>query len=302
MRRLVALLASATVAAGGVAGSAVPAYAKDTPPTEAAHAIKTSPYVALGDSYSSAAGVLPQIESVAAALCSRSKLNFAEDIAAATHPASFTDVTCSGAKTQDFFTSQGAGIAPQLDAVSKNTRLVTMTIGGNDEDVFVNSLAACIGASDAARQAGQGISGHPCKTAYGTTFTHLIRTQTKANLIKALAAVRAKAPRAKVVILGYPRILPDTGVLACYSKMPVSMGDVPYLVHQQKVLNDVIEQAAEETGARFVNTFTRGHDACQAVGTRWIEPFVGNINAAQVHPNATGEQQMAKFALAAIRR
>jgi len=44
----------------------------------------------LGDSYSSAAGVAPQVIG-APATCSRSQLNYAEDIAARTHPVAFTD-------------------------------------------------------------------------------------------------------------------------------------------------------------------------------------------------------------------
>ena len=62
-------------------------------------------------------------------VCSRSQLNYSEDIARNIRPASYTDVTCSGAQTSDFFTSQDAGVAPQLDAAKKDTRLVTMTIG-----------------------------------------------------------------------------------------------------------------------------------------------------------------------------
>ena len=100
-------------------------------PTANGNSIKTTPYVALGDSYSSAAGIAPFVAG-APATCSRSLLNYAHDIAAQTAPASFTDVTCSGAKTSDFFSPQAAGVTPQLDAVTKDTRLVTMTIGGND--------------------------------------------------------------------------------------------------------------------------------------------------------------------------
>jgi lysophospholipase L1-like esterase len=299
MRRVVTLLATAAVAGACVVAGALPAVAKTTPPTAAAASIKTSPYVALGDSYSSAAGVQPQVAG-APATCSRSRLNFAEDIAAALHPAAFTDATCSGARTSDFFTSQAAGVAPQLDAVSKDTRLVTMTIGGNDEGVFVNSFFGCVTVSLASGSP----FGNPCQQRYGSTFTDLIRTQTYANLVHALSAVRAKAPRATIVVLGYPRILPDTGQLSCYRSMPISLGDVPWLVGQEVVLNDAVRRAAAVTGARFVDTFTAsaGHDACQPVGTRWLEPAVAPVNAFPVHPNAAGEAAMAAETLAAIGR
>lgn len=278
-------------------GVAATADAKSTPATAAAPSIKTSPYVALGDSYSSGAGVNPQVVG-APASCSRSQLNFAEDIATVTRPKSFTDVTCSGAKTTDFFTSQASGVPPQLDAVNKHTRLVTMTISGNDEDVFVNSFFGY-----ATVDAGQP-EGNPCEQKYGSTFTDLIENQTYPHLVKALAAVRARAPRATVVILGYPQILPPTGSPECYALMGISSGDVPWLVAQEKVANAVVRRAAAATGARYVDTFgpSAGHDACSGTDTRWMEPLVGPVNAFPVHPNAKGEAAMAREALAAIGR
>ena len=259
--------------------------------------IKTSPYVALGDSYSAAAGVNPQVAEAPPA-CSRSQLNYAHDPVAATQPVVFTDVTCSGAKTGDFFTSQTAGAPPQLDAVNKDTRLVTMTISGNDENVFVDSFFGC-----AAVDAGQ-VDGNPCQQKYGTTFIDRIATQTYPHLVKALSAVRAKAPHATIVILGYPQILPPVGDPSCYPAMPYSMGDVPWLVNQQKVGNDAVRRAAEATGARYVDTFTpsAGHDACAPIGTRWMEPLAAPVNAYPVHPNALGEAAMARDTLTAIGR
>lgn len=297
MRRVTTLVACAALTGAGLLSVAAPAVAKTTPPTASAASIKTSPYVALGDSYSSAAGVDPQVAGAPPA-CSRSQLNYAHDLVAATQPVVFTDVTCSGAKTGDFFTSQTAGAPPQLDAVNKDTRLVTMTISGNDENVFVDSFFGC-----AAVDAGQ-VYGNPCQQMYGTTFTDRIATQTYPHLVKALSAVRAKAPHATIVILGYPQILPPVGDPLCYPAMPYSMGDVPWLVNQQKVGNDAVRRAAEATGARYVDTFTpsAGHDACAPIGTRWMEPLAAPVNAYPVHPNALGEAAMARETLTAIGR
>lgn len=288
MRRTATVLVATLFAAAVGVAAAGPAAAKDSPPTANGHSVKTSPYVALGDSYSSAAGVNPLVPT-APPTCSRSELNYAHDLAAVTTPASFTDVTCSGARTSDYFSSQAAGVAPQLDAVTRDTRLVTMTIGGNDEGVFSSSFFGCaaISASD--------ILGNPCEKKYGTTFTDQITTQTFPHLVAALLAVRAKAPAATVVIIGYPQILPAVGSLSCYPSMPIAMGDVPWLDHQQDVLNATISRAARLTGTRFVDmsASSAGHDACQPVGQRWIEPAVGPINAYPVHPNASGEAAMA---------
>lgn len=297
MRRTITALTTVAVAAVVGLVTAGPAIAKNSPPTANPHSIKTSPYVALGDSYSSAAGVEPFVPGSPPA-CSRSLLNYPHDIAAATGAESFTDATCSGAKTSDFFTSQSAGVAPQLDAVTKDTKLVTMTIGGNDGGAFSSILQACVGASLASGS----ISGNPCQQKYGSTFTDIVANTTYPNLVQALTAVHQKAPSATVVILGYPRALPDTGVPACYRSMPISMGDVPYVVDWAETLNSAVEKAAVETGSRFIDmsTASLGHDACQPIGTRWIEPLNGPVNAAAVHPNAAGEAAMAEQTLAQL--
>ncbi|MGZ4537557.1 MAG: SGNH/GDSL hydrolase family protein [Blastococcus sp.] len=297
MRRTVHALAAALLATATVTLTAGPAAAKPSPPTANGHSITTSPYVALGDSYSSAAGVLPFVPDAPAG-CSRSQLNYAHDIAARTEPTSFTDVTCSGAKTSDFYTPQAVTppdprVGPQLDAVTRHTRLVTMTIGGNDENVFVDSFFGCPAytASDP--------MGNPCEQHYGSSFTDKILTQTYPHLVAALTAVRTKAPAATVVILGYPEILPPQWIPGCADGMPYAMGDVPWLHHQQDVLNAVVRKAAQQTGARFIDMApsSTGHDACEAPTQRWIEPAAGFVNAYPVHPNATGEAAMANQTL-----
>ena len=299
MSRIVTTLTTAVLAATVGVVTAVPALAVDSPPTASSHSIKTSPYVALGDSYSSAAGVAPFVPDAPAA-CSRSLLNYPHDIALVTQPRSFTDVTCSGATTADFFTAQAGTTAPQLDAVTKRTRLVTMTIGGNDGGAFSGILNGCVTASVSTGD----VFGNPCEQQYGSTFTDIVANVTYPDLVNALTAVHQKAPRATVAILGYPRALPDTGDPDCYQSVPISMGDVPYVDEWAQALNAAVEKAAAETGSRFVDmsVASAGHDACQPVGQRWIEPVNDPINAAPVHPNVIGEAAMAAQTLAQLGR
>ena len=247
-------------------------------------------YVALGDSYSAASGVLPP-DPAAPPGCMRSSVNYPHVLAGATG-AQLTDVTCGAAETKDYDESQQPGVAPQIDAVQADTQLVTMTIGGNDSDVFINSIADC-GAAGAST-AGQG---SPCKDRYGSSFQDTIRTTTYPSLVRALQAVRAKAPHAKVAILGYPWIMPSSG--GCFDRMPVAEGDVAYVRGIQATLNDAVRRAAAAAGATYVdmNKVSEGHDACQPIGTRWIEPVLQGTNPVVVHPNALGEQQMAARAI-----
>jgi lysophospholipase L1-like esterase len=243
-------------------------------------------YVALGDSYSAASGVLPP-DPTAPPECLRSILNYPHVIAGSTG-AQLTDVTCGAAETKDFFEPQYFGVPPQLDALRNDTQLVTMTIGGNDSNVFIETILAC--GSLGVLSLGQG---SPCKDQYGSSFEDTIRNTTYPSLVRALQAVRAKAPRARIAILGYPWIMPPSG--GCYDKMPIASGDVPYVRGIQATLNDAVRRAAAATGAIYVNlsTVSEGHDACQPIGVRWVEPVLQGTNAVIVHPNALGEREMA---------
>ena len=197
-------------------------------------------------------------------------------------------MTCGGAQTKDFFASQYQGVPPQLDAVKKDTQLVTMTIGGNDSNVFIDVIIDC--GTAGLSTLGQG---SPCKDRYGSSFDDTIRTTTYPSLVEALRAVRAKAPHAEVAILGYPWVMPPS--VGCYPRMPVAEGDVPYVRDIQATLNDAVRRAAAATGVTYVDfsTVSEGHDACQPIGVRWIEPALTGTNPVIVHPNALGESEMA---------
>jgi lysophospholipase L1-like esterase len=279
VRRHLAALAVAAAAAAAV------------PTVQAAPPLR---HVAMGDSYSAASGVLPP-DPAAPPHCLRSTRNFAHVIAATTG-AALTDVTCGAAETRHYSEPQYDDVPPQLDALARDTQLVTMTIGGNDSGVFINAVTQC-GAAGLSTL-GQG---SPCRDRYGTSFEDTIRSTTYPSLVNALRAVRERAPRAKVAILGYPWILPPA--VGCFDKMPVAQGDVPYLRGVQATLNDAVARAAAATGAIYVDltAASEGHDACQPLGVRWVEPVLQSTNPVVVHPNALGEAEMAARAIAVLR-
>lgn len=272
--------------------AAVAGLVVTVPPSQAA----PSPlrYVALGDSYSAASGVLPP-DPTAPVECLRSIRNYPHVIAGATG-AQLTDVTCGGADTTDYFTEQYRGVPPQLDAVTKDAQLITMIIGGNDSGVFINSIIQC--GTAGLSTLGQG---SPCKDKYGSSFEDTIRNVTYPSLVKTLQAVRAEAPRARVAILGYPWIMPKT--VGCFDRMPIATGDVPYLRSLQATLNDAIKRAAAEAKVTYVDldAVSEGHDACQPLGVRWVEPVLQGTNPVIVHPNALGESQMAAQTMSVLR-
>ena len=281
MRRIVLTALTTALTAALLAGGGT-----GTAPSSAAGARAPLDYVAMGDSYSAASGVLPP-DPTAPPQCLRSTRNYPHVIAGRIG-ARLTDVTCGGAQSKHYFEAFYPNTPPQLDALGRGTDLVTMTIGGNDNDVFIGSIAAC-GAAGLSTL-GQG---SPCRDQYGDQFVTDIRTKTYPALLKAFRAVRHRAPNARVAVLGYPWILPKRG--GCYPQMPVATGDVPYLRELQTVLNNNVKRAAVKAGATFVDmsVASEGHDACQAIGVRWIEPVVGTTNPVIVHPNAFGERRMA---------
>ncbi|MEV6056359.1 SGNH/GDSL hydrolase family protein [Streptomyces sp. NPDC052107] len=259
-----------------------------------AHATAPLNYAAIGDSYSAGSGILPVDASNL--ICLRSTADYPHVIAARTG-ARLTDVTCGAAQTKDFTESQYPGVAPQTDAVTADTDLVTLTIGGNDNGTFVNAMLAC--GTAGILSAGKG---SPCKDTYGTSFDDAIDAKTSPALKTALRAVRAKAPDARVAVLGYPWITPAEADPSCFAAMPIASGDVPYLHALQAHLNAVVQRAAAESGATYVDfsQVSEDHDACQAVGTRWIEPLLFGQNIVPVHPNALGEQRMAERTMSVL--
>ena len=172
-----------------------------------------------------------------------------------------------------------------------------MTIGGNDSGVFIDTILEC-GAAGLSTL-GQG---SPCKDRYGSSFEDTIRTTTYPSLVTALRAVRAKAPRAKVA---HPRLPVDHAGDRRLLRQDAGRDRAtsPTCAGIQATLNDAVRRAAAATGATYVNlnTVSEGHDACQPIGVRWVEPVLQGTNPVIVHPNALGESQMAAQAMAVLR-
>ncbi|MGX1668112.1 SGNH/GDSL hydrolase family protein [Streptomyces sp. NPDC055400] len=107
----------------------------------------TGEYVALGSSFAAGPGV-GQRAANSPALCARSDANYAQPVAHS-REMSLTDVTCSGATTHDVLDGGQFFQPAQVDAVRSTTRLVTVTIGGNDVSYLGNLVAwSCGNARD----------------------------------------------------------------------------------------------------------------------------------------------------------
>ncbi|MGW0925834.1 SGNH/GDSL hydrolase family protein [Streptomyces sp. NPDC002755] len=242
-------------------------------------------FVSLGDSYASAPLVPTQVDSI----CLRSDNNYPSLVARATG-ARLTDVSCSGAVAADLITSNGT-VPAQFDALNSGTDLVTVTIGGNDIG-FSSVLGTC------AQLTATNPTGAPCEAHFaggtGDQITQAI-SETAPKVRNVLRGIRHRSPHARIVVVGYPDLFPDTGVGCTSAEVPLAMGDFPFLRDKEKELNAMLARQARYAGAEYVNTYaaTVGHDLCQPTGQRWIETFAPQTPAAPVHPNAEGEKAMA---------
>ena len=284
MRRTVHALAATLVAAATVTLTAGPALAR-TP--AAVSTSTTSPYVALGDSYSSAAGVAPFVPRLAGHL-QPLPAQLRPRHRRATRPSSFTDVTCSGAETPDFFAPQASrrripGSARSWTPSPRTPGWSPMTIGGNDENVFATPSSA------APRSTPTDPTGNPCQQKHGNTYVDLIQHADLPEPGRG-ADGRAREGSARPSSSSATRrSCPPSGHPGCIA-MPIAMGDVPWLYHEQDVSTPWSRGGAADRRAvrRHERRAPPATTRASLAGKRWIEPLAGPINAFPVHPNADG--------------
>lgn len=251
-------------------------------------------YVALGDSYAAGPGIPVQIAVDTPPGCAQSNNNYPHDLAALTTLVHLTDASCSGATTVNMANPQttAAGVnPPQLNAVATSTNVVSLTIGGNDIG-FSAIIGSCVSSTPI---------GHPCQDLYVTPTGDILRQRVDATAPKinaVLDGIKARARHARIVVVGYPDILPPNSP-GCWPQLPFTPSDTAYLDGVERYLNSMLRSEARANGAGYADSYTAtlGHDACQTVDVRWIEPLVPGNPAAPAHPNAKGEKAMAGAAL-----
>ncbi|MGN6558807.1 MAG: SGNH/GDSL hydrolase family protein [Solirubrobacterales bacterium] len=250
-------------------------------------------YVALGDSY--AAG--PLIPNPVLPLgCLKSDHNYPH-LAAPGIGLTLRDASCSGATTVDMTNPQNVEIdgpnPPQFNSLDANTTVVSLTIGGNDIG-FSEVAESCITLNPFS---------HPCLDKYDAGGVDQLKARIEATAPKVAAVlqgIHARSPAAKIYVVNYPAIFPETG-LGCWPQMPIGFSDVPYLRSTEQRLDSMLATQAAANGATLVNWYNAsiGHDACKGSSTRWVEPLVPGELAAPLHPNQAGMTGAANALLAA---
>ena len=220
-------------------------------------------YVALGDSYSSGVGTRTYISDGTS--CQRSTYAYPYLIASSRgYTLSFQ--ACSGAKVADVTNNQ-------LAALSSATSYVTLSVGGNDAG-FSSVITECAQpgwASD-------------CNGAIDTAQAFINNTL-PGRLSTLYASIRAKAPNAKVVVVGYPRIFNGED---CNAATWFSPTEESRLNATADLMNSKISAQASAEGFSFANPTSRfvGHAVCDS--TEWLNGLSNPVSESY-HPNRTGQ-------------
>jgi lysophospholipase L1-like esterase len=193
------------------------------------------------------------------------------------------DVTFSGATTAHVLAERQRGARPQIDALDGSEQLVTITIGGNDVGYVSLLIAAAL----------------PRPVRLLPTIAALFDREARGlalgqvdNSLRAVgAAVRRRAPRARVVFVDYLTLLPPAGMPAA----PLSAADADLGRHVGACLEELTAAAARATDCELVRAgqASRDHHGWStdpwATGAGWPLPW----RPAPFHPNTAGMRAVA---------
>jgi lysophospholipase L1-like esterase len=274
--------------------------ARDAAASRAGVLTVTGPVVALGDSYT-AGDLMPLALTSRPFGCLRSSDGYPAQVAKALGAtADLVNVSCNGAGVKEMTEPQKTYLGtnpPQLSALAADDSVVMLTLGGDDMG-FMNGLQTCMKLSLTDP------FGSPCQRHFNRGGTDPFAAQAAAEGVKMVAVldeIRARAPHARVLLVGYPDLFPQQG--GCWPVVPITDGDIGYLRGIETQLNAALAHAAQVAGATFVNTYTPtiGHDFCQSSTVKDVEGLVPTSLAAPFHPNARGQKAIAALVLAAVR-
>jgi len=243
-------------------------------------------YAALGDSYAAGEG-LPPFEPDSGR-CHRSPSAYPR-LVAAEEGSALTFVPCTGARTEDVVSDAG-----QLGSVDPASDLVTVTVGGNDAG-FATVVGNCV------------IDTEPCSRLDSEVESTLAGLG--ARLEDAYRRIRARAPGARVLVVGYPQVVADPARAdfdncpAVRSPVPgrrITADDARWLRDKGTRITEIVRTAARSAGATYVDVVApfAGHEACTA--DPWLSGVVLNDLRASFHPTPAGQVQLARLVTSAL--
>jgi lysophospholipase L1-like esterase len=167
---------------------------------------------------------------------------------------------------------------PQIDAVTSNTKLVTMTIGGNDVDYVATALEC-------------GLLGPACIEVADRKTINAEFEKLPHSLESLISAIRAKAHAVTIVLVAYPRLVPPKPCAALNYTPPATRLVASIGARLERVFVSV----ARATHILLADPYVLGanHGPC-AGDKRWVVGLVPD-NGAPYHPTAAGHREMARL-------
>lgn len=209
-------------------------------------------YVALGSSYAAGPG-LGSADDGAPARCGHGAASYPRQLAAKLR-LKLVDSTCSGSTTEHILGPWNE-LPPQMDAVNAETRLVTVTTGGNDVGFVTNlGAAACATMPESER---------PAHCPHHRPISEADWRGVEQRMDRIAAEVRSRAPRARLVFVDYVTIVGPRG--GC-PDLPGSNAELATSrVHAQR-LAAITERVARRNHALLVKAsrLTIRHGPCDA--------------------------------------
>lgn len=256
-------------------------------------------YVALGSSFGAGPGITERAEG-SPWLCDRSADNYAH-LVARSAGLDLSDMTCSGAVTSDVLRGGQYFQGPQLRAVRPTTKLVTITIGGNDVYYLTNLFAwACAQRSGEVPLAykAAGVCDAHSDAEVESAFAALPDRMTRI-----VTDIRRTAPDARVVFVDYTTVLPAQGVCAA---LPITEAQADRARAVAARLEQVTADVARQTSSGLVRAseLTKGHDVCSA--DPWVYGFEWGSNplshsVVPFHPREAAMSRIASAVVATLR-
>ena len=251
-----------------------------------------SRYVAMGSSFAAGPGIAPRIPA-SPRRAGRSSVNYAHLVARALG-LDLHDVTYSGATTSDILTASAAGQRAQLAAVTPDTRLVTVTAGGNDVGFLPRLTLTSLPWPVRALPRVKGrVAGFGDPGATDERFAQL-----EGNLALIGRRLRDRAPACRVLFVDYLTILPPRGD---------DRGGPPLAEIAEwgraiaARLATTTQAAADAAGCEYVAASAASADHHAWSATPWTRRFHLSLRGgAPFHPDAAGMTAVAELVLATL--
>lgn len=237
-------------------------------------------YVAIGDSFASGLQLGPP-DAGTPPRCSRTAASYAHLVAQRLNLV-LADVTCSSAKTEHVL-GKWDELPPQIDAVTPDTRLVTVTIGANDVRYVSDFFAGLCRLSPETR------SKPECAT-LPPLPTEAAWTALEDNLHLVASQIRAKAPDARLIFIDYLALLPR---LVLCDRTPLTPAEASDRRGVGDRLHEVIARVARQENALLIEAsrLSRSHTPCSVIP--WTSGFPGFGTGPAWHPTALGHAAIA---------